>query len=495
MISEALARCGRGLARLAAVLCLLCTPASAATLNFAVNTSRPVTVTGTPRIAIDVGGVTRYASYVAGSGTRDLTFAYVVQPGDFDANGISLVSPLELNGGSIVDAVGNPATNLAFTVPDTANLKVQTYTAAFTTSPITSANANAVSFLIAKAPAGASFDYTITSDGGSGSVTGAGTVSGLSHTVSGVDLSALAPGTLRLSVTVSTTAGGTGAARTASATPTLIASPLDGLSAAAAYSTRRLRSDYTGPLIRVRRASDDAEQDIAATLWGALNTAALTSFCNGSSCFVRTWYDQSGNGRDASQATASLQPRAVNGGALEAENGQLAPYFTGGAGVSLKSANAKLDFTSNTLVAVCRNIGTVSGLGGVVSSGIGGWGIFYNLNSGYLLDGAGVGPTTTAKTGITSNFVQLSGMYETASTTNSSIYMNGGLVEKFTGTGVSLNNGLSPIEVGGRTVSGLTTRTFTGRISEVIVFTGALSSASRQALERNQGAWFAIPVM
>ena len=43
-------------------LCLLNATADAATLNFTLTTSEPVTVTGTPRLAIDVGGVTRYAT-------------------------------------------------------------------------------------------------------------------------------------------------------------------------------------------------------------------------------------------------------------------------------------------------------------------------------------------------------------------------------------------------------------------------------------------------
>ena len=75
------------------LICLPRTAAVAATLNFTLTVSEPVTVTGTPRIAVDVGGVTRYADYTAGSGTSTLTFSYAVQAGDFDANGITLVSP------------------------------------------------------------------------------------------------------------------------------------------------------------------------------------------------------------------------------------------------------------------------------------------------------------------------------------------------------------------------------------------------------------------
>ena len=206
----------RTLALLASVS-LLTAPADAATLTFTVTTSKPVTVTGTPRLAIDVGGVTRYATYASGSGTSSLTFSYAVQARDFDANGIALVSPLDLNGGSLVDGSGNPATSLGFTLPDTSGVRIQTYTTAFTTSPITSANQSAVGFTIAKAPQGATYDFTITSSGGAGAVTGSGTIASNAQAVTGVDVSGLPAGTLTVAVTVTTVDGGTGALRQATA--------------------------------------------------------------------------------------------------------------------------------------------------------------------------------------------------------------------------------------------------------------------------------------
>ena len=72
--------------------------------------------------------------------------------------------------------------------------------------------------------------------------------------------------------------------------------------AAAAYSLRLLSSTYTGYAIRVRRASDNAEQDIGFVN-NELDTSTLTSFCSGTNGFVKTWYDQSGNGNDATQTT------------------------------------------------------------------------------------------------------------------------------------------------------------------------------------------------
>ncbi len=63
-------------------LFLLSMTANAATsIPFTITTSEAVNVTGTPRIAVDVGGVTRYATYTSGTGTSSLTFTYTMVAG------------------------------------------------------------------------------------------------------------------------------------------------------------------------------------------------------------------------------------------------------------------------------------------------------------------------------------------------------------------------------------------------------------------------------
>lgn len=84
--------------------------------------------------------------------------------------------------------------------------------------------------------------------------------------------------------------------------------------AAAAYSLRKLRSAYTGSAIQVRRSSDNTTQDIGFTGANVLDTSALTTFCSGTNGFVTTWYDQSGNGINATQSTALNQPQIVSSG-------------------------------------------------------------------------------------------------------------------------------------------------------------------------------------
>src|SRR3989338_10861046 len=97
------------------VIFLYATPAFAATsIPFTINMSQAVNVTGTPRIAIDVGGVARYATYTSGSGTSALTFTHTMVAGDVDLDGITLTPTIDLNGGTIKDLAGNDLSPLTF---------------------------------------------------------------------------------------------------------------------------------------------------------------------------------------------------------------------------------------------------------------------------------------------------------------------------------------------------------------------------------------------
>lgn len=96
--------------------------------------------------------------------------------------------------------------------------------------------------------------------------------------------------------------------------------------AAAAYSLRKLRTAYTGSAIRVRRSSDNTEQDFGFVN-NVLDTASLLTFCGAGNGFVTTWYDQSGNGVNATQSTAVNQPQIVSSGVLISVNSNNAIRF------------------------------------------------------------------------------------------------------------------------------------------------------------------------
>ena len=100
-------------------------------------------------------------------------------------------------------------------------------------------------------------------------------------------------------------------------------------SSGGAYSLRKLSSAYTGNAILVRRSSDNTTQNIGFTPAGLLDETTLLAFVGSGNGFVQTWYDQSGFNRHVKQSTLASQPRIVNAGVIERQNGVPSVYFTG----------------------------------------------------------------------------------------------------------------------------------------------------------------------
>ena len=99
--------------------------------------------------------------------------------------------------------------------------------------------------------------------------------------------------------------------------------------AAAAYSLRKLNSTYGGSAIRVRRSSDNTEMNIGFDSDGNLDTYSLSAFVGSGNGFVTTWYDQSGNDRNATQTTAANQPSIVSSGIVINLNNKSSISFNG----------------------------------------------------------------------------------------------------------------------------------------------------------------------
>ena len=80
------------------------------------------------------------------------------------------------------------------------------------------------------------------------------------------------------------------------------------------YSCRRINTNYTGATFNIRRGSDNVTQDFYANGNGDLGTAvgatgqSLAEWLGGAIPYVYYWYDQSGQGRHASQGTQASQP-------------------------------------------------------------------------------------------------------------------------------------------------------------------------------------------
>jgi hypothetical protein len=84
-----------------------------------------VTVTGTPQLALNIGGTTVQANYASGSGSTALTFSYTILTTQTDADGIAVaLDSLALNSGTLKDAAGNNATLTHAAVTDNASFMV-----------------------------------------------------------------------------------------------------------------------------------------------------------------------------------------------------------------------------------------------------------------------------------------------------------------------------------------------------------------------------------
>ena len=73
------------------------------------------------RLTFDTGG-SKYAEYSSGSGTQQLVFRYTIETGVRDANGVTMASTVDLNGGVIRDGVYQSYnSSTSFTLPSNLN--------------------------------------------------------------------------------------------------------------------------------------------------------------------------------------------------------------------------------------------------------------------------------------------------------------------------------------------------------------------------------------
>lgn len=98
----------------------------------------------------------------------------------------------------------------------------------------------------------------------------------------------------------------------------------------AGYSLKHINPIYLGPIVKVRRSSDNATLDVYQDNgWvDMLDIEQFSSFTD--NVYVETWYDQSGNGNHITNADTTKQPMIYQGGVgLIKINENPACYFDG----------------------------------------------------------------------------------------------------------------------------------------------------------------------
>lgn len=116
----------------------------------------------------------------------------------------------------------------------------------------------------------------------------------------------------------------------------------------AGFSFRKLSSDYTGYCCRIRRSSDDALLDIGFVN-DVVDISAISEFVGSGSGYIKIFYNQGSVEANFIQENNSKQPRIVNAGTLETENGKICMRFLGG---QVLTAGDNFDNYASSSVAV-----------------------------------------------------------------------------------------------------------------------------------------------
>jgi len=241
--------------------------------------------------------------------------------------------------------------------------------------------------------------------------------------------------------------------------------------AAAAYSLRKLSSSTTN-VVRVRRASDNDEKDFTAS---QIESGEMVNWVTEGSAtadgFVETWYDQSGNGRDATQSVAGNQPKIVDAGSLVAGG-----LDFDGANHYLLKTEVELIQTDDVLsLYTVSTIDDVSTRGRIVGDN------YYNVYFDDVVQKqVGLASVTEASESLFS--LTLNGGI-------SGFYINGNLEESRSSTSMKSTVG----EGGGGFVIGAAAwgLPFDGKIKEIIVYNSD-TSGNRTAIEGNINAHYDI---
>ena len=274
------------------------------------------------------------------------------------------------------------------------------------------------------------------------------------------------------------------------------------VSGAAAYSLRKLRTAYTGNAIRVRRSSDSAELNIGFTSSGDLDTTALLAHVGAGNGFVTTWYDQSGNGRNATQTTAGSQPQIVNSGVLQTQGGKPAILFDG-VDDYLAAASPLIGTTHSLFILFTPTIenefGTV--FGQWKSGENGRFYVIANQESAGPISAGRLNVANTTATGgngtnglaadvAISNTLTLITSISTTGSEQWKLFKNG--AEWDSATITTVFTGVNSA-IGSSNGTG-SSNPFEGTVSELISFPSVLSTTNRQNLERNEGKYYSITV-
>jgi hypothetical protein len=256
-----------------------------------------------------------------------------------------------------------------------------------------------------------------------------------------------------------------------------------------AFSIRKI-NDRATKCIRVRRGSDNAESDIGF-LNGTLDTVSLLAFTGAGNGFIRTWYDQSGNGNNAIQLTAGNQPQIVASGVVTVNtNNKIAVK-------AISASNTYLSVAYNSAFNVATNM-SINAVHDPSTTGGGGNGRILTKNdtSDYAFY---LGSSNVMRMSATTNSV--SQAYALNTVNISTAVVNGNSTADFYWKGASAgqDTSIQATTTGNNDLllfnRSAIDRNYDGYISEIIIFNNQLSTVNRNTIERNQASYYGVTLL
>jgi hypothetical protein len=285
------------------------------------------------------------------------------------------------------------------------------------------------------------------------------------------------------------------------------------VNAAVGYSLRKLTNNYTGAAVNVRRSSDDAQADVAfagnavseasVVTITAAGTSGLTvgstmpfsTFYGSGSCYVTIWYDQSSNGRHATQTNTVFQPRLVNAGAIEKQNGKPAVVFPNGVNnwMSMFQFSSTAGYALNVVTASTNtnntNGGRILSQGGSAPQSGGNSVNLRQVNTNWNFSATGFQYSSTSA--VTNRTTVLTNANDGAG--NSALFVNGVSEATATLAGSFLS---APYPMTLSSYANGTGEPYEGKVMEVIItLFPVITPTQRSSMEANQTAYYITPAI
>jgi hypothetical protein len=314
-------------------------------------------------------------------------------------------------------------------------------------------------------------DYTTQpADNASFATAKAALLNGLNET----DATAETRGTLPLSLKMTRTT-------TAAVSPDLLLDTYSG--ASAAYSVRKLDKDYTGSCMRIRRSSDEATQDIGFDSNGDLDTAAIASFVGDAYGYVTAWYDQSGNGNNATQSTSSAQPMIYDrvAAAVVTDNSKPALKYSSGNKLTAASLSTGQEDRSIYIVYHADSVANSNHIADLTDSQLGSTGSRYSITTEV---GVRAYATTYVPGQGSTNQTLFAIEQDISETPNLRLYTN----DTERGSGGTLNDN---VESGSTVIGGSSQQNYLGKLQEIIIYISD-QSANRSGIQTDINTYFSI---